>query len=252
MTRTPLRLGVGVALAIAAGVTVFAQRGGGFRFGMSYAENTRYDGKFVFIRMSYPSTGFRQPRWSHDYPDGEVHFMKILTAVSNVPAHVEDTNIMGFGDPEVFKFPLIYLCEPGDWTMTDEEVKGLRGYLEKGGFMIVDDFPQWAWGNFDLQMSRVFPEYRWLDLDVTHPIWHSFFEISNLDNPPPYPQLGPRAIYRALFKDNDPTKQMFVVANFQNDLSEYWEFSERGRYAVDQSNESYKLGVNEFVYGITH
>ena len=27
---------------------------------------------------------------------------------------------MDFGDPEMFKFPVIYLVEPGYWTMADE------------------------------------------------------------------------------------------------------------------------------------
>src|SRR5262245_27923163 len=99
MARTPVRLLLIILLTLAAATTALAQRGGGFRY-MSYSANTRYDGKFVFVRMSYPWSGFRQPAWSHDYPEGEVHFMKILTAVSNIPAHIEETNILDFGDPE--------------------------------------------------------------------------------------------------------------------------------------------------------
>ncbi len=37
-------------------------------------------------------------------------------------------------------------------------------------------------------------------------------------------------MFRALFEDNDPKKRMLAVANYQNDLSEFWEFSEQGRY----------------------
>ncbi len=238
-------------LTLAVASTLLAQRGGGGRFFMSYAQNTRYDGQFVFVRMSYPSNGMRQPPWSHDYPSGEVHFMKILTAVSNVPAHVEETNILDFGDPELFKYPVIYLCEPGYWQMTSVQVTALRDYFLKGGFMIVDDFPSWAWENFDLQMSQVFPQGRWIDLDVTHPLWHSFFEMPSLDMTTYY-NLGGKPIFRAMFEDNDPTKRMYAVANFQNDVSEYWEFSESGMKPVDENNEAYKFGVNEFIYGITH
>lgn len=235
-------------LVMAVASTVLAQRGGFF---MSYKQNTPYDGQFVFVRMSYPWGNMRQPAWSHDYPSGEVHFMKILTAVSNVPAHVEETNILDFGDPEMFKYPVIYLCEPGFWQMTDVQVKALRDYFLKGGFMIVDDFPSWAWQNFDLQMSQVLPQARWIDLDATHPLWHSFFEITSLDMTTYY-NLGGKPIFRAIFEDNDPTKRMYAVANFQNDISEYWEFSESGMKPVDENNEAYKFGVNEFIYGITH
>ncbi len=56
--------------------------------------NTPYDGRFVFVRLRY-STGFGGwgnwigdggPPWSHDYPDGEVHFSKILDEIT-LPAH---------------------------------------------------------------------------------------------------------------------------------------------------------------------
>ena len=61
--------------------------------------------------------------------------------------------------------------------------------------------------------------------------------------------LGDRPRFMALFEDNDPKKRMLCIANYQNDLSEFWEFSETGRYLVPDSNEAYKVGVNQFIYG---
>jgi hypothetical protein len=37
-----------------------------------------------------------------------------------------------------------------------------------------------------------------------------------------------------------------------NDISEFWEWSDSGTYMVSDSNEAYKIGVNEFLYGIMH
>jgi hypothetical protein len=126
----------------------------------------------------------------------------------------------------------------------------LRAYLSKGGFLIVDDFPLQAWPNFDLQMSRVFPNGQWHDLDVNHPIFHTFFEITELPTVVPY-NLGHTPTFRALYEDNDPSKRMQVIANWQNDLSEYWEYSDQGTSPVAETNEAYKIGVNEFIYGLT-
>jgi hypothetical protein len=147
---------------------------------------------------------------------------------------------MSFDDPEMFKFPVIYLVEPGYWWMSDQQVVQLRDYLVKGGFLIVDDFPYWAWPQFDEQMSRLFPKAKWIDLDVTHPIFHSFFDIATLDIVPAYPALGERPIFRALFEDNDPAKRMYVIANYQNDLSEFWE--SRAGLSHGETNEAYKVG----------
>jgi hypothetical protein len=55
-----------------------------------------------------------------------------------------------------------------------------------------------------------------------------------------------------VFEDNDPSKRLMVVANFDNDVPEYWEWSGDGLFPFDTSNEAYKLGVNYMIYGLTH
>jgi hypothetical protein len=247
-----------VAFALAGTVSVFAQRGRReSTYSQSYTGNVRYDGRFVFVRMSYPWSGRGDVKWAHDYPTGEEHFLKILTSVSNMAAHVDASSIMAFSDPEIFKHPVLYLVEPGYWWMDEADVTNLRAYLQKGGFLIVDDFPHYSgrtdsWGSFDQQMSRVFPEGKWIELDPTHPIFHSFFDVDSFDIIPQAYNLGGRPIFLALFEDNDPSKRMLVIANYQNDLSEFWEYSETGRYLIQDANEAYKIGVNQFIYGITH
>jgi Domain of unknown function (DUF4159) len=255
-------------LALVAGVSMLAQRGGfggggGNRF-TGLNANVPYDGKFVFVRMSYDGGfGGRQgPMWSHDYPTGEGHFMRILTTVSDVPAHIDGSSVLAFDDPEIFKFPVIYLVEPGTWSMTDNQVKALRAYLLKGGFLIVDDmgggtvgaggrFRPDQWPNLDLQMSRVFPEGRWQDIEAEHPVFHAFFEIPVPHDIPQYYDGG-KPIFRGMYENNDPSKRLMVFVNYNTDISEFWEFSETGMKPISESNEAYKIGVNEFIYGITH
>ena len=43
---------------------------------------------------------------------------------------------------------------------------------------------------------------------------------------------------------------MFVAYN--TDISQFWEWSERGLRPMTQTNEAYKLGVNALIYGLTH
>lgn len=275
---TPWRGALVAGLAIVAGATVLAEHAprlapssplarvraerpaAAQRFG-GFLGNTAYDGRFVFVRMYYSPDlgliggggGFGRGRdaWAHDYPTGERNFMRILTAVTNVSAHVEESSVLDFADPEMFKFPVIYLIEPGYWGPSEEQTKALREYLLKGGFMIVDDFPSWAWDNFAYQMSRVLPDGQWKDVDQAHPIFHHFFEIESLHVPTAY-SLGGEPIFRAMYEDNDPARRMQVMVNYQNDISEFWEFSATGTYAVGETNEAYQFGVNEFMYAITH
>ena len=142
------------------------------------------------------------------------------------------------------------MSEPGCWTLNDAEAEGLRGYIAKGGFLIFDDFRQEHWVNFETQMRRVLPAQRFVKLDPAHPVFHAFFEIDPAKFVSPYGGLTP--IFYGLFEDNDPAKRLQAVANYNNDLGEYWEFSDTGWVPIDLSNEAYKFGVNYILYGMTH
>ena len=190
----------------------------------------------------------RLPPWAHDYPRADFHFSKILTELTFVRSMVDQGNILTLDDPDLALFPIAYMSEPGFWTMSDAEVEGLRGYLQKGGFIIFDDFRTFHNQNLFEQMRRVLPDALWRPLDVSHPVFHSFFEIKSLEVDSYYG----RAQWLGVFEDNDPRKRLLAVANSNHDLGEYWEFSDTGYMPVDISNDAYKFGVNYVIYGLTH
>lgn len=261
--KRALLLAIAVAVA-GAGVAAAQRFGGRGRFGepqgppVQATGNTPYDGRFVFIRLRYDTSGFggfrmRQgPPWSHDYPRGEVHFMKIMQEVTYLHTRIDGSNILALDDPELFNYPTAYMCEPGFWTLTDKEAASFRAYLRKGGFVIFDDFRGYDWDNLQAQMNRVVPEWHWVRIDSgQEQVWHSFFEINEpLSLQPPYGGLPPS--YWGIYEDNDPKKRLVAIANVNNDISEYWEWSDTGYAPVDISNEAYKYGVNYLIYGMTH
>src|SRR5574339_1289217 len=132
-------------------VPLAAQRYGGFR--PSLSRPARYDGRFTLARLTYPF----YPGWSYDWPDMEENLGRILPEISALTPHPDRYNIFRMDDPELLKYPVAYLSEPGYWHPTESEVIGLRTYLQKGGFLIVDDFMLNEWYNFEQQMLRVLP-----------------------------------------------------------------------------------------------
>lgn len=213
-----------------------------------------YDGKFAFVRLRYGGFGDgfrREPPWAHDYPRAERHFMKILKEITFLDLHLDKSNILSLDDPELFNYPIAYMSEPGYWTMSDEEVAAMRSYFKKGGFVIFDDFRAEHWINFEAQMRRVIPEGRLVELDATSQVFHSFFEIDSLEFVQLYDR-GLKATFHGMFEDNDPKKRLMLIANYNNDIGEYWEFSDQGYIPIDLSNEAYKFGVNYVVYALTH
>jgi hypothetical protein len=213
-----------------------------------------YDGRFTFVRLRFTAEGQGMgytPPWAHDYPRAERNLMRIVDFATLLAPRLDGGNIFSVDDPELSKFPLAYLCEPGFWTQTDEEVLALRAWLLKGGFLIIDDFRGGDIYNFETEIRRVLPGAELMELTIAHPLFNSFFRIENLDiAPPTFRRFTPA--YYGIFQDNDPEGRLLAVVNYNNDIGDYWEYSDTGWLPVDVSNEAYKLGVNYIVYAMAH
>jgi hypothetical protein len=287
MRRRWVRWAIAVAL-LATATAALAQRRrdgfggfGGFRSRMPMLKNAPYDGRFTFVRMNYESTpdGYwygGQPAWAHGYPVAEKNLVQIMNEISYLGANTESFNSLRFDDPDLYKYPIAYVIEPDWWAITENESRGLRDYMLKGGFVIVDDFkvmvrgfgggfrrgqgneyvrePGYGgggWPSFEEMMKSVMPNYKFFEMPESHPIFHAFFEIPHLKN---FPQayIPGTPVFRAMFEDNDPEKRIMMIVNYNTDISQYWEWSGRGFRPFDETNEAYKLGVNYLIYGLTH
>ncbi|HZR23375.1 MAG TPA: DUF4159 domain-containing protein [Vicinamibacterales bacterium] len=265
------RLLVAALVATALAATAFGQdfgfRGFGFRGPFRIYPNTRYDGRFTFVRLRYehlPGGNWYGgwPAWSHGYPVAEQNLMRIMNEVSYLGPHMEDINELTLDDPELMKYPVAYIIEVGWWDMSDREGEALRNYLAKGGFVIVDDFKvrgggfgrfggAGGWDIFEANMKRALPGVRFFPMDASHPIYHAFFEVNDLDIVPQAYVAG-KPIFRGVYEDNDPAKRLQMIINYNTDISQFWEWSGTGLRPIDQTNEAYKLGVNYIIYGLTH
>lgn len=243
--RTRQLLLLGCVLAVVAAPFAWSQR-------RAFVEpNVPYDGRFTFVRLRY-TQGYRMA-WSADYPAMERNFMAILGDLSVMRVHRTGSNVHVLDDPELGRYPVAYLTEPGYWYPTDEEAAALRRWILKGGFLIVDDFyfdRQWA--VFEAGMRKVLPEARIDPLTVSHPVFHSFFSIKTLAGMTHPATPAAKAVYLGIHEDNDPAKRLQVVINFNNDIGDYMEWSGEGWYPVNLSNDAYKFATNYVVYGLTH
>lgn len=231
--------------------------------------NADYSPEFTFVRIRF-DVGFgrfgREPPWAHDYPKAERNFARILDETTLIEPYLDGSNIYATDDPEMFRYPIAYMSEPGFWRPSDEEAAGLRDWLLKGGFLIFDDFGgSRDWFQFEESMRRVLPNHNIHPLDVDHEIFDSFFRIESLD----FGQAGAapgggrgfrgggpgyRGVpeYFGITENNEPGGRLMVVVNFNNDIGDYWEWSDAGFLPIALTNEAYKLGVNYVIYAMTH
>jgi hypothetical protein len=251
------------ALLVALPALVFAQqryRGYVQSGDLEDIANPTYDGRFTFFRVRFiPIEGERgwgrraNRWWDHDTPRAEIHFMKILMELTNIRPYMDGGAIYAFGDKESFKYPIAYVSEPGHWSMNEQELKGVRDYIAKGGFIIFDDFAGRDWLNLEERWREAFPNSQWVKLDTSHPIFDSFFRIESLDfSMPAGPLTGSPSEFYGAFEDNDPSKRLIAIANYNNDLGDYMEWSDEEAVPIALSNQAYRLMVNYVVYAMTH
>ena len=220
-----------------------------------YSAPIRYDGRFTLVRLRWGAELRRAGApyaWSHGYPRAEQNLSAVIRELTYLDIHDDGNEILTLDDPDLFKYPIALMWEPGFWSLTDREAESFRAYLLKGGFAIFEDFDgRMEWGNFEAQMRRVLPDGRFERLDNSHQIFNAFFPIKDIEAIV-HPMSQIRPSYYGIFEDNDPSKRLLVVANYDNDVPDYWERSGEGLFPLGASNEAYKLGVNYMIYGLTH
>ncbi|UCF35327.1 MAG: DUF4159 domain-containing protein [Acidobacteriota bacterium] len=211
---------------------------------------------FNFVRIRYNgfmgSWGNRwgPPPWAHDYPRAEENFLNILSELTTVETTPDSYLILDLHDPEIMKYPVLYVSEPGYWNCTDREIENLREYLLRGGFVIFDDFRDspGEWDNFSTCMRKAFPDRTLEELSIEHPVFHCFYDIESLEMVTPYEVPGRPTFYGM----SDEEGRLQVIANFNNDIGDYWEWSDQSLVPIKLSNEAYKFGLNYVIYALTH
>jgi hypothetical protein len=242
------------------------------------------DPEFFFTRLAYSENGyrgwgrfvpknFRCPEfgggnffpaqgvgWSMDSPGADCKYMGGIQRLTNLKVY-PNPNMIRITDPDLFKYPYAYMVEPGGLDMTDDEVKILREYLLRGGFLHADDF----WGlrekaNFEYEMRRVLPEYRMEVLPPTHEVFHTFYDIDQIIQIPgeragcyggptfeSYDDRDPR-----IYGISDDTGRLLVVVTYNSDLGDAWEYMDEKCYPEKYSGQAYRLGMNFIVYAMSH
>jgi hypothetical protein len=254
-----------LALAVTA-VVVDAQQGrrgtgarGEWCFEPAECPRTAYDGRFTFARVYFPAGGgsgmaggFGEPPWHHDRPWAERNLSSLLREMSYLRSFDgwHGGNVFALDDPEVFRYPVLWLAEPGYWRPTAAEMEGLRAYLQKGGFIIFDDFFGGHWYNFEEQMRRVLPDLVPIRMTGSEPIFRVFFDIDIDALDIVYRGYSPQ--FFGIFEDNDPTKRQIAMINYDADIGEFMDYNATGFFPVDMTNEAYKLAVNYIFYALVH
>ncbi len=214
--------------------------------GFSVRQNEPPDTEFIFARWQY--SGFRSG-WEHDYPVAEEHINQVMKEATGINVDPSSYRIVPIGSKDIFNYPFGYISEPGMMSLNDEEVKNFREFVDRGGFVMLDDFdgPR-QFQVMQQNMSRVFPDREMYKVGDNHPILHTYYDIDSLYVESPY-SVGAPAVFYGI---NDAKGDLAVLICFNNDIGDYWEWIDEPMYAVRPSAEALKLGINFILYSMTH
>ena len=198
--------------------------------------------------------------WATDYPGGDCKFMGGIHRLTGIRVHPHP-NVVGIMDDELFQFPFVYAVEVGGMYLSEPEAARLREYFLRGGFLHVDDF----WGlqekaNFETEIRKVFPDRELVQLDLSHEIFHTFFDIDTVVQAPnrnngcrrgPTWESADDRVPR-IYGISDDSGRLMVVVTYNSDLGDAWEYMDLACYPEMYSGAAYRMGLNFMIYAMSH
>lgn len=197
----------------------------------------QYD--FTIARVKYGGGG----DW-YSNPTSLPNLLKALNERTLVRAPQRE-QVVEITDPDLFKYPYLYLNGHGNVRFTDEEVRILRDYFAAGGFLHADD----NYGmdsSFRREMKRVFPDSPLIELPSDHPIYHAFYDF-------------PRGLPKIHEHDNKPAQgfgifyqdQLAVFYTYECDLGDGWEDADVHYDPPEKHEAALQMGINIIMYCLT-
>lgn len=232
---------VGVLVVLLSGIA-FAQFGGRRRLQQNYDVPQT---EFIFARWQYSSGR----GWDHDYPDAEEHINQIMSEATKINVDRMSYKIVPLESDEIFNYPFGYISEPGQMYLSDQEVKNFREFVDRGGFVMLDDFDgERMFAIMAENMQRVFPDREMFLMNDRHAVLNTYYQIDSLYVESPY-AVGGKAEF---FGINDDHGRLAVIICYNNDIGDYWEWIDQPNYALRPSAEALRMGVNFVLYAMTH
>ena len=261
---TPFSIVIVAALAAAPGLVSLAVGQ------MASGSDERFAGlQWTFVRVKDGTTagearsdlrlGYWEEPWAIDAPAAEQNLTRRLRSVTAID--VTDPVVITLNDEKIWQYPWLYIVEPSNLVLSEQEAGILREHLLRGGTLTLDDFHgPYEWDLTVRQMQLIFPDRQIVEIEPPHPIYTCFY---TLDRYPQVPGLGSFFSGRTWEKGGyvphlrailDDTGRPMVLINWNTDMGDGVEWSNAEDYPgyVKWTALAYQMMINEVIYTLTH
>ena len=199
-------------------------------------------GRIVIAKLKYPGGG----DW-YANPTSLPNLHRFIAERAGLPmAEVRDDVVVEVASDGFFDYALLHMTGHGNVKFTDRQVKRLRRYFERGGFLHVDD-------NYGMdeywrrEVARIFPDSPMVELPLDHEIYHNVFDFA--DGLPKIHEHhgGPARGYGVYYEG-----RMVIFYSYNTDLGDGWEDPDVHKDPAEKREIALKMGANIFVYALTH
>jgi hypothetical protein len=218
--------------------------------------------RLKYVASSRPYRGRYRSRpnvWTTDYPRSDRHLLAGVRRLTRIDSQSVEQVTELDGTDDIYNWPMLYAVEVGQWSMPGDQGPMLRDFIDRGGFLMVDDFHgTQEWDVFLEGINKVFPDKRIVELDNKDAIFHTLYDLDDRFQVPgeganrsgrTYEVDGYEARWRGIYDD----KGRIVVAVCHNmDLGDAWEWSDDPSYPERFASLAYRIAMNYFVYDLTH
>ena len=219
--------------------------------------------EWVFARLKYRDIArFQYGRdlyWTMDYPRGDRHLAQGIRRLTSVDARSVEQVTELDGSDDIFNWPFLYAVEVGMWDLSEEQAVKLRTYLDRGGFLMVDDFHgENEWDTFEYSMDLVLPGHQVVDLDAKDLIFHTVSDVNELIQIPGEQFINSGVTYEKggvipRFRGIKDAKGRIVVVICHNmDLGDSVEHSDNPLYPERFAAAGFRVFTNYVVYALSH
>ncbi len=206
---------------------------------LTHSQQPQPSNQFAIARLKYGGGG--------DWYWGPSALPNLLTYIrqhAGIPTAADEART-SISDDNFFSYPFLYMTGHGNVRFTDEEVRRLRTFLTKGGFLLAND----SYGldkSFRREMKKVFPEEELVEIPFSHPLYHCLYDFPN-GLPKVHQHDGKPPKGYGLFYKN----RLVVFYAYEADIGDGWEDPAVYNDPADKREAALKIGANVVIYALT-
>lgn len=126
--------------------------------------------EFIYAQLKYDG------EWD-PYPEVAVDVLKFLADTTNADVYPE-RRLVAATDTALLEYPFLVILGKDRINFSELEIKGLRRYLENGGFVFVDDCGDFS-HRIKEEMLKIVPNAYWKEIARDHAVYRSFFLLGS-------------------------------------------------------------------------